>query len=137
MLAHTADYIASVQLSSGAIPWFEGGIIDPWDHVESAMGLTVAGRTEAAEAAYQWLAARQHPDGFWLAAYEGDGVADGTRAETNFVAYVATGVWHHYLATGDDAFLRDLWPTVSAALDFVIALQAEPDPHPQRRHQPL
>ncbi len=124
MLAHTADYIASVQLSSGAIPWFEGGIIDPWDHVESAMGLTVAGRTEAAEAAYQWLAARQHPDGFWLAAYEGDGVADGTRAETNFVAYVATGVWHHYLATGDDAFLRDLWPTVSAALDFVIALQA-------------
>ncbi|MGE0622782.1 MAG: hypothetical protein AB7I04_08180 [Pseudomonadales bacterium] len=124
MLARTADYIASVQQPGGAIPWFEGGIVDPWDHVESAMGLTVAGKTAAAEAAYHWLARHQHPEGFWLAAYEGDRVVDGTRAETNFVAYVATGVWHHYLATGNTAFLRDLWPAVSAALDFVIGLQA-------------
>lgn len=124
MLAHTVSYIADVQLESGAIPWFDGGIIDPWDHVESAMGLSIGGRTDAAEAAYHWLARQQHRDGYWLAAYEGDRVADGTRAETNFVAYVATGVWHHYLATGNEAFLRDLWPTVRAALDFVIGLQA-------------
>ncbi|HEY5645875.1 MAG TPA: hypothetical protein VIS76_08050 [Pseudomonadales bacterium] len=124
MLTRTADYIASVQLPSGAIPWFEGGITDPWDHVESAMGLSVAGRYEAAEAAYRWLAGIQHTDGYWLAAYEGDRIADGTRAETNFVAYVATGVWHHYLATGDEGFLREMWPTVRAALDFVIGLQS-------------
>lgn len=124
VIPNTARYIAHVQLASGAIPWFEGGIVDPWDHVESAMGLTVSGHTAAAEAAYHWLARHQHPDGYWLAAYEGDRIADGTRAETNFVAYVATGVWHHYLSTGNDAFLRDLWPTVRAALDFVIGLQA-------------
>ncbi len=124
MIRHTVDYIAGIQLSSGAIPWFHGGIVDPWDHVESAMGLTIGGNLDAAEAAYHWLARRQHPDGYWLAAYDGDRVADGTRAETNFVAYLATGVWHHYLATGNRAFLRDLWPTVRAALDFVLSMQA-------------
>ena len=123
-ISRTCDYIASVQLDSGAIPWFADGIVDPWDHVESAMGLTIGGRFDEARAAYQWLAHCQHRDGYWLAAYDGDDVADGTRAETNFVAYVATGVWHYYLATSDDSFLTDLWPTVSRALDFVIGLQA-------------
>ncbi len=120
----TTGYITSVQQDSGAIPWFKGGIIDPWDHVESAMGLTVGGQIDAAEAAYQWLADHQQEDGYWLAAYDGDLIADGTRAETNFVAYVATGVWHHYMATGNRAFLEQLWPTVRRALDFVLSLQA-------------
>ena len=43
--------------------------------------------------------------------------------ETNFCAYVAVGVWHHYLATGDDTFLDRMWPTVYAAVEFVLGLQ--------------
>lgn len=121
----TTDYIARTQQPGGGIPWFEGGIIDPWDHVESAMGLTVGGRLDAAEAAYRWLKTHQHPEGYWLAAYDGDKVADGTRAETNFVAYAATGVWHHYMVTGNEPFLRELWPVINRALDFVLGLQAE------------
>jgi len=120
----TAAYIDRVQLASGAIPWFQGGTLDPWDHVESAMGLSIGGYHQQAEAAYMWLARAQHPEGYWLAAYEGDRVVDGTRAETNFVAYVATGVWHHYLITGDLDFLKRLWPTVNAALNFVADLQS-------------
>ncbi len=120
----TAAYIQRVQLPSGAIPWFDGGTLDPWDHVESAMGLSIGGHHDAAVAAYEWLRRQQHRDGYWLAAYDGDKVVDGTRAETNFVAYVATGVWHHYLVTGDEAFLARLWPTVAAALDFVAELQS-------------
>jgi len=89
------------------------------------MGLTVGGRNREAEAAYQWLKMHQHPGGYWLAAYNGDEIADGTRAETNFVAYVATGVWHHYMATGEMGFLREMWPVVTAALDFVLGLQAD------------
>ena len=38
-LLATADYIAALQHSSGALPWFTGGITDPWDHVEAMMGL--------------------------------------------------------------------------------------------------
>ena len=123
-LQHTARYIARVQTASGAIPWFEGGTLDPWDHVEAAMGLSVGGFYTESEAAYLWLAQHQRRDGTWLAAYQNDAIADGTRAETNFVAYIATGVWHHYLVTGNRAFLADLWPTVKQALEFVIDLQA-------------
>lgn len=123
-LQATARYIRRVQHANGAIPWFPGGILDPWDHVEAAMGLSVAGHLDEAEAAYRWLAAHQRPDGAWLAAYQDDAVADGTRAETNFVAYFATGVWHHYLISGDRRFLADMWPVAAAAMDFVAGLQA-------------
>lgn len=124
IIAHTADYIATIQQPSGAIPWFVDGSLDPWDHVEAAMGLSVGGHHEQAQAAYEWLAARQQPQGHWLAAYKDDAVVDGTRAETNFVAYIATGVWHHYTITGNRNFLVKMWPTVAAAIQFVLSLQA-------------
>lgn len=123
-LRATARYIRRVQLPSGAIPWFSGGILDPWDHVEAAMGLSVAGFLDEARAALHWLARHQRADGSWLAAYRDDAVIDGTRAESNFVAYVATGVWHHYLITRDRHFLTELWPTVHEAMRFVLRLQA-------------
>ena len=124
MVEHTCRYISDVQQNTGAIPWFADGTLDPWDHVEAAMGLTVGGYHTQAEAAYRWLKRMQHDDGYWLAAYKGDRVVDGTRAESNFVAYVATGVWHHYLVSGNISFLTDLWSTVKSALDFVVSLQA-------------
>ena len=124
-LQSTADYIARLQLDSGAIPWFEGSIVDPWDHVEAAMGLAIGGYTAEAERAYRWLAELQRQDGSWLAAYRDDQPADATRAETNFVAYIATGVWHQYLIARDADFLRELWPCVRRACDFVTALQTE------------
>jgi len=124
LLRHTADYIADVQASDGAIPWFPEGILDPWDHVEAAMGLSVAGRLNEAEAAYRWLSRMQRADGSWYAAYRGNQVTDGTRAETNFVAYVATGVWHHYLISGNASFLDSMWETIRRAMAFVLDLQA-------------
>jgi len=59
----TADFIASLQKDSGEIPWSQGGKTDPWDHVESAMGLSVAGYHGNAERAYEWLAATSFPTG--------------------------------------------------------------------------
>jgi hypothetical protein len=88
------------------------------------MGLSVAGCLEEAEAAHRWLAGLQRTDGSWLAAYREDAVIDGTRAESNFVAYAATGVWHHYLISADRRFLAELWPTITAAMGFVVSLQA-------------
>ncbi|MEM1403844.1 MAG: prenyltransferase/squalene oxidase repeat-containing protein [Pseudomonadota bacterium] len=124
-LAPTVDAIEACQLSSGEIPWSEGNYADPWDHVEAAMGLSIGGRWDAAEKAYNWLARMQLEDGSWFAAYR-DGEPDNReRRESNFVAYIATGVWHHYLVSEDRAFVLKLWPTVEKAINWVLALQSE------------
>ena len=65
----TVEGIAALQRPDGAIPWFHGGHLDPWDHVEAAMALDAAGLPDRALAAYRWLAASQNPDGSWYAAY--------------------------------------------------------------------
>ena len=124
-ILRTAQFIESVQLPSGAIPWFEGGIVDPWDHVEALMGLTVGGRFAAAKQGFAWLAGTQREDGAWFAAYEDQTVGDATRAETNFVAYPATGLWHYYLATQDLDTLQTYWPMISRAMNWVLNLQTD------------
>jgi hypothetical protein len=118
----SAAAIARVQEPSGAIPWFRGGHVDVWDHVECAMALLVAGEVEAAERAYAWLFAAQRPDGSWPLKLAGGRVLDaGT--DTNMTAYVAVGVWHHWLVRADRHFVRRAWPVVRAALDRVVDLQ--------------
>ncbi len=118
----TADTIAAVQLPSGMIPRFADGVADPWNHVEAAMALTVTGRRAEADAAYQWLARTQRPDGAWHQYYTADGV-DQDKLDANTIAYVAAGVWHHWLRFGDAGLLTEMWPVVQRALDFVLALQ--------------
>lgn len=121
----TVEFILNVQRPSGEIPWFESGYTDPWDHIEAAMGLTIGGEYEAAVRAYKWLADAQLDDGSWWASYRGDEIDNSKRRETNFVAYIATGVWHHYLVTKDRDFLQALWPAVEGAMGFVLSLQSE------------
>ncbi|GAA1218658.1 prenyltransferase [Prauserella alba] len=120
----TAESIAAVQESSGAVPWFPGGHTDPWDHVESAMALTAAGLHDEAAAAYDWCRRTQRADGSWPAKIVGGRVEDPT-TDTNFCAYVAVGVWHHLTCTGDEEFARGMWPVVRAAVDLVLDAQAE------------
>ncbi|MFE9253722.1 prenyltransferase [Streptomyces sp. NPDC006879] len=127
--AETVAAILAVQREDGAIPWYRGHHLDPWDHTEAAMALDAAGEHQAAARAYEWLARHQNGDGSWYAAYpdtpEGvltDRPQDAGK-ESNFCAYVAVGVWHHYLSTGDDAFLERMWPVVYAAVEFVLGLQ--------------
>jgi hypothetical protein len=121
-VAVIAERIARTQLASGAIPWSKGDKTDPWDHVESAMGLAVAGRMAEAKRAFEWLRTMQLPDGSWFAGYKGGTVSDKTR-ETNMAAYVAVGLWHHYLITGDLELLIRMWPTLKRAVDFALSLQ--------------
>lgn len=121
-IAATAASIAHAQEPSGAIPWFAGGHVDPWDHVECAMALSAAGERAAAERAYDYLRRTQHADGSWPAKVEAGVVVDAHR-ETNQCAYIAVGVWHHLLVTGDDRFAWRLWPAVRRAIDFVVDQQ--------------
>ena len=101
----SATHLASLQNSSGMIMWYPGGHSDPWNHVESAMALDVAGFHTEAERAYEWLADIQRPDGNWHNYYLPDGDRDDTvedtKLDTNVCAYIATGVWHHWRCTGD------------------------------------
>lgn len=120
----TAAYIADVQQPDGAIPWYADGKLDPWDHVEAAMGLDTAGSHEEAAAAYLWLSRTQNPDGSWYAEYRNGDPANFAR-DANFTAYVAVGIHHHYLTTQDTAFLHRMWPTIDAATAFVLRLQTE------------
>ena len=124
LLQPSLDFIAATQQPDGCIPWFEGGHADPWNHVEAAMGLSVAGRQQQATQAYRWLARMQLEDGSWWAAYKDGEVHNSDRRETNFVAYIATGVWHQYLIGGDTDLLQEFWPMVERAIGFVLSQQS-------------
>lgn len=118
----TARSIVAMQEPSGAIPWTPGDKTDVWNHVEAAMALLVAGEIEAAEHAYAWTLGLQRPDGSWPMKIV-EGVVEDASGETNMSAYLAVGVWHHWLLRNDRAFVERFWPAVRSGLDWVVGLQ--------------
>lgn len=118
----TVDAIADWQLPNGMVPWFPGGHADPWNHVEAAMALAVGGRRADAERAYDWLASVQRDDGSWHQYYLADSV-EQDKLDANTIAYVAAGVWHHWLMFSDRGYADTMWPVVERAIGFVLDLQ--------------
>lgn len=118
----TARSIASMQEPCGSIPWTIGEHTDIWNHVEAAMALLVGGEREAAEKAYRWALTMQRHDGSFPTKIVAGEVEDPS-GETNMSAYLAVGVWHHWLICRDIDFVRECWPAVRGALDFVVRLQ--------------
>ncbi|MFZ5571873.1 MAG: phenyltransferase domain-containing protein [Thermodesulfobacteriota bacterium] len=118
-----ANLIAKTQLDNGEIPWFRGDKTDPWDHVESIMGLTIGGYVDQARLGFQWLVNNQLENGGWYSSFK-NGKPEDKTVDTNLTAYIAVGVYHHYLITGDLLFVRQLWPTVRKAVDHAVGLQA-------------
>ena len=49
------------------------------------------------------------------------GEVEDHSGETNMSAYLAVGVWHHWLVRRDSAFVRRHWPAVRRALDWVVS----------------
>jgi hypothetical protein len=122
LIEEQAEYISRHQLPSGAIPWYEDGVTDPWDHVECAIALDLTGRFDQAVRAYEWLAGKQNADGSWYSTYLDDEPEDLTR-DPNYSSYVAKGAWYHYGLTGDRDFLRRMWPAVEKGVGFALSLQ--------------
>ena len=115
------DVLLRLQDADGSVPWHLGGHTEAWCTVETAMALSIGGELEAADRCFDWLEEVQAEDGgfsSWMG-----GKPWLWRRETNFSAYVATGVWHRWLLTGDRAWAESRWPMVSRALDFVVAQQ--------------
>ena len=119
-----ANLIISLQRETGEIPWYKNGKTDPWDHVESAMGLNIAGFYQEADLAFEWMKANQNPDGSWFSSYI-NGVPEDRTSETNMSTYLATGVFHHWLIRKDLAFVKSMWETVKQGVDFAVSLQTD------------
>ena len=120
----SVEYILKVQNQDGSIPWEENKKLDPWDHIEAAMGLSVAEKKEEAESAFLWLKENQLSDGSWYSEYLMSSPVT-KRKETNFSAYIATGLWHYYLIFEDKNFLKFMLPTITKSVNFVTSMQTE------------
>ena len=120
----SVEYILKVQNQDGSIPWEENKKLDPWDHIEAAMGLSVAEKKEEAESAFLWLKENQLSDGSWYSEYLMSSPVT-KRKETNFSAYIATGLWHYYLIFEDKKFLKFMLPTITKSVNFVTSMQTE------------
>ncbi len=51
------------------------------------------------------------------------GEVEDHSGETNMSAYLAVGVWHHWLIRQDAEFVCRMWPTVRRGLDWVVDMQ--------------
>lgn len=123
------NYILTCQREDGGILWFDQGKLDPWDHTEAAMALSINKNFSAFKKAFDWLADKQNQDGSWFVKYygdESDGDLDRVKVETNFVAYPACGLWHYYLISQDIRYVEQLFPSIEKAINFVVS-QQRPD----------
>ena len=108
------DYILKVQMADGSISWEKDKKLDPWDHIEAAMGLAIGGKEVEARSAFIWLKENQEEDGAWYAEYI-NGIPSSERKESNFTAYIATGLWHNYLITKNKSLLEEMFFTLDLA----------------------
>ena len=118
------DYIIKVQAPDGSISWEKDRKLDPWDHVEAAMGLIIGGKEAEARSAFLWLKENQEEDGSWYAQYN-NGTPESQRKESNFTTYIATGLWHNYLVSKDKNLLKEMFSTLDLAMRFVVSLQTD------------
>lgn len=123
-IASVVQMIAALQRGNGDIPWHENGKTDPWDLVESAMGLNIGGEFDKSRQAFDWLTARQNPDGSWYSAYL-DSIPEDRTCESHMAAYLAVGMFHTWLIRRDIRFLEQMWPVMEKGIDFAVSLQAE------------
>ena len=117
-------YIKSVQLESGAIPSNKDGSHDPWDHIESIMGLNFADEIEASKLAFRWLITNQNHDGSWYSKYQ-DGIPTEKNKPTHFAPYIAVAALHFYKIFLNKEFLETLWPSIELAINFALTLQTK------------
>ena len=118
-----ARMIVGLQRENGDIPWHAGGKTDPWDLVESAMGLNIGGCHDQAMAALDWLVSLQNENGSWYSSYM-DSVPEDRTTESHMACYLAVGLFHQYLIKGDTADLEKFWSIMSKGVGFALDLQA-------------
>ncbi|HEY2051022.1 MAG TPA: hypothetical protein VGH03_16910 [Caulobacteraceae bacterium] len=132
-LSGAVRVILEAQRPDGAIPWFQDGPWDAWNHAECLMALDAVGELDAVRRGLECLAVGQRGDGAWLCGYgnalpmEGrDRMARGEApkvCDTNFAGYPATALWRMWLSRRDTALTGRYWPMVRSAIGFVLSCQ--------------
>lgn len=117
-------FILSLQRESGDIPWHKDGKTDPWDLVETIMGLNIGKSFDASYRAFEWLKRMQNPDGSWYSSYI-NGKPEDRTCETHMAAYIAVGLFHTWLINKDTLFLEQMWPTMEKGMNYAISLQTK------------
>tara|TARA_B100000131_G_scaffold111238_1_gene108332 strand:+ start:363 stop:1412 length:1050 start_codon:yes stop_codon:yes gene_type:complete len=122
LFENLGNYIKSIQLESGAIPSNKDGSHDPWDHIESIMGLNFANEKESSKLAFEWLIKNQNNDGSWFSKYNDSHPLEKNKS-THFGPYISVAALHFYKIFEDKEFLEYLWPNIKLALKFSLSLQ--------------
>ena len=88
----------------------------------AAIALDAAGHPEEASKYWRWMASVQGADGTWKTTYSAwDGsYLSFVEPEYDSVGSFLYGVYRHYVASGDTAFLNDLWPAVRRSADWLL-----------------
>jgi uncharacterized protein (DUF608 family) len=115
-------YIKSTQLKSGAIPSDDNQNHDPWDHIESILGLNFSKELNSSKLAFTWLINNQNSDGSWFSKYDDETPIEKNKP-THFGPYIALAALHFYKIFDDKEYLRELWPAINSAVNFSINLQ--------------
>ena len=115
-------YIKSIQLKSGAIPSDDNQNHDPWDHMESILGLNFSKELNSSKLAFKWLINNQNSDGSWFSKYEDEKPIEKNKP-THFGPYIAVAALHFYKIFADKKYLKELWPTIESAVNFSINYQ--------------
>ena len=116
----SARHLTRLQRPSGMIPWFPGGHCDPWNHVEAAMALDVAGFHDEAFAAYRWLVDTQHPTarGTTTTRTTGPSRSRSSTPTSSLTSPPVSGTTGSARRSKSDA--EALWPTVERAMAWVL-----------------
>jgi GH15 family glucan-1,4-alpha-glucosidase len=88
----------------------------------AAMALDASGHFAEGEQYWRWMSGSQSSDGTWKTTYNAwDGsYVPFVEPEYDSVGAFLFGVYQHYMLTADAGFLRDLWPSVKRAADWII-----------------
>ena len=93
------------------------------DGAVTAIGLDASGHHDEAEQYWRWMASVQGSDGTWKTTYDffTGAYISFVEPEYDSIGVFCYGVFRHYEATRDAAFLAHLWPVVKRCADWTLA----------------
>lgn len=92
----------------------------PRDGVIVAYAMGRAGYKDFSASFYRWCIAVQAENGSWLQRYDAAGfLGPSWGQQIDETGSVLWGIWQHFLQTGDADFLKEMWPALQRAADYL------------------